>query len=70
LLNRSLKVLVEKEVASFSEAVRMASTVPAEILNVKKGRLTAGYDADLVILNEDYNPLLTMITGRIVFSKI
>jgi len=57
-------------VASFSEAVRMASTVPAEILNVKKGRLTAGYDADLVILNEDYNPLLTMITGRIVFSKI
>jgi len=70
LLNRSLKILVEKEVASFSEAVRMASTVPAEILNVKKGRLTAGYDADLVILNEDYNPLLTMITGRIVFSKI
>ena len=69
LLNRSLKVLVENEVASFGEAVRMASTVPAEILNVKKGRLAAGYDADLVILDDDYNPFLTMIAGRIAYSK-
>ncbi len=69
LINRSLKVLVENEVASFNDAVRMASTVPAEILNLKKGRLAEGYDADLVIMNEDYNPFLTMIAGRIAYSK-
>ncbi len=69
LLNRSLKVLVENEVVSFAEAVSMASSVPAGILNLKKGRLAAGYDADLVIMDEDYNPFLTMIAGKIAFSK-
>ncbi len=69
LLNRSLKVLVENEVASFADAVRMASTVPAEILNLKKGRLAPGYDADLVIMDDDYFPHLTMIAGRIAYSR-
>ncbi len=69
LLNRALRVLVENEVASFANAVRMASTVPADILGLKKGRLAAGYDADLVIMEEDYNPFLTMIAGKVAFSK-
>ncbi len=69
LLNRSLKVLVEREVATFAQAVSMASTAPASVLNVKKGQLASGYDADLVIMGDDYHSLLTMIAGQIVFSK-
>jgi N-acetylglucosamine-6-phosphate deacetylase len=69
LLNQSIKVLIEEQVATFSEAVSMASLVPAGILGVHKGRLEAGYDADIVIMDDRLNPLLTMVEGQVVFSK-
>ena len=70
LINQGIKVLVETGVADFAEAVAMASSVPAEVLNLKKGRLETGYDADLVILDDQMNALLTMIEGQIVYSKL
>ncbi len=70
LINQSIKVLVDSEVVKFSEAVAMASAVPAEILNLKKGRLEKGYDADLVIVDDQMDPLLTMIEGQTVYSRM
>jgi len=68
LLNQDLKILIETQVATFSEAVLMASTNPAITLNLNKGQLSPGFDADIVIMDENYLPLLTMVEGQIIYS--
>lgn len=69
LLNQSIKVLMDTSVASFTEALSMASKVPARILGLQKGQIKAGYDADLVIMDDQMNPLLTMVEGQIIHSR-
>jgi len=39
------------------------------VLGVKKGQIKAGYDADIVILGDDYDPVKTMIGGEIVYER-
>jgi N-acetylglucosamine-6-phosphate deacetylase len=68
LLNQMLKVLVKVAGVPFSDAVRMASLVPARVLGVRKGRLEPGYDADLVVLDADYCATLTIVGGKVVYS--
>jgi N-acetylglucosamine-6-phosphate deacetylase len=50
------------------EAARMASTYPAAFLGLDKqmGRISAGYRADLVALNEDFSVFETWIGGDVV----
>ncbi|MDK2980989.1 MAG: N-acetylglucosamine-6-phosphate deacetylase [Chloroflexota bacterium] len=69
LLNRSIQVLVESGTAAFAQAVSMASRVPADMLGLRKGRLAAGFDADLVVMDDRLQPLLTMVAGKIVYAK-
>lgn len=69
LLNYGLKVVSEQTNIPFKDAVYMASTVPARMLGVKKGELKPGYDADIVILDDDYQAQMTMIGGEIVYEK-
>jgi len=54
----------------FEEAVRMASINPAEAMGVadRKGRLQPGFDADFVVLTEDYRMKSTWIGGERVFA--
>lgn len=48
------------------EAVRGATAVPAQLLNLKnKGRLAVGCDADLVLLDADLQVVQTIIGGKI-----
>lgn len=50
------------------DAVRMASLTPAKILNIKnKGVLQVGYDADIIIFDENINIKNTIVNGRVVF---
>ncbi len=48
-----------------AEAVRMASTYPAEFLGLgaSHGRIAAGYRADLVLLEDDYRVQQSWIGG-------
>ena len=39
----------------FYDAVRMASQTPAELLNINKGVVNVGYDADLIITDKSLN---------------
>jgi N-acetylglucosamine-6-phosphate deacetylase len=68
-INQMLRVLVETVGFSMWEACHMAAQVPAEVLGIRKGRLTAGYDADVVVLGADYEPTLTIIRGKIVYTS-
>jgi len=67
---RIVRNMVEWGAASLSEAVRMASTVPACVLRLeKKGRIAPGFDADLVALDSDLDVAMTWVAGRLVFAR-
>lgn len=50
----------------FYEAVKMATETPAKSLGLNKGKIEIGYDADLVILNDDFSVYKTIIGGKII----
>jgi N-acetylglucosamine-6-phosphate deacetylase len=43
------------------DAFAMASETPATLMGLKKGRIEIGYDADLLLVDEEYNLLRAMI---------
>ena len=51
-------------------ASQCTSMVPAQSvgLGTSKGQLLPGYDADIVVLDEQYRPLLTIVEGTIVWN--
>ncbi|TMD14458.1 MAG: N-acetylglucosamine-6-phosphate deacetylase [Chloroflexi bacterium] len=52
------------------EAITMASRSPAEVLGERRlGRLEAGAAADLVLLDRDRRPRLTLVGGEVRFSR-
>lgn len=53
-----------------TDAVRMASSTPARILQVidRKGSLAPGKDADIVIFDEEINVKMTIIKGAEVYN--
>ena len=71
-LNMAVKNMVETANAKVTEAVRMASLNGAKVINTdhKKGILAVGKDADIVVLNNDYEVETTILGGRIAYQKI
>lgn len=49
----------------FYEAVKMASETPAKRFGLNKGKVEKGYDADLVIINDDFTVSDVIINGEI-----
>ncbi len=70
-MDRVLRNVVHWGVAGMSDAVRMASTVPARVLGLadEKGRIAPGYNADLVALDPDLEVVTTWVRGRVVYSR-
>ncbi|MEK5255538.1 N-acetylglucosamine-6-phosphate deacetylase [Paenibacillus sp. FSL F4-0125] len=65
-MNEALRYTVETGIPLI-DAVQMASTTPANILELQqKGTITAGFDADLVLLNDEFKVLWTMVDGQII----
>ena len=46
------------------DAMQMASRTPAEYLEVSKGRIAEGYDADFIVLDESLDVVMTVIGGQ------
>lgn len=67
-MERGVANLVAFGAASLPEAISMASTNPARLLGLasQKGRIEAGYDADLVALTPDLEVAWTMVAGDVV----
>ena len=60
-MNKGLKLLVEEALVPFDSALNSCTINPAKCLGVddRKGRLNAGYDADLVVLSDSYEVIQT-----------
>ena len=67
--DRLVRTMINLAGCSVVQAVRMASTSPARICGIAgKGLIKAGYDADLVIFDEDVNVKKTIIGGEVTYS--
>ncbi|NRF92400.1 N-acetylglucosamine-6-phosphate deacetylase [Paenibacillus frigoriresistens] len=64
-MNEALRNTVELGI-SLEDAVTMASRTPADLLGLpQKGRIALGADADMVLLDDQFQVTWTMIDGRI-----
>lgn len=64
-INRGLKLLVEEAMVPFDAALNSCTLNPARALRVddRKGKLAAGYDADIVVLEDNYDVAQTYCRG-------
>lgn len=53
------------------EAVTMASLNPAKVIGEdhRKGKILSGYDADITILDNEFNVIQTWVGGKLCYSK-
>ena len=65
-MNRGLQVLIEKAGVPVDAAINACTINPARCLGVddRKGKICAGYDADLVVLDRDYSVIQTYCNGK------
>jgi N-acetylglucosamine-6-phosphate deacetylase len=70
-LNDLLTRLMRFTGCPLSEAIRTVTENPARVLGLdqRKGRIALGYDADLVILENDLSVNTTLVGGRIVYQR-
>jgi N-acetylglucosamine-6-phosphate deacetylase len=68
--NRLVRNMINLADVSVIDAVRMMTSTPARIVGVadRKGSLTAGKDADLVVFDEKINIQTTIVGGRVVYT--
>jgi len=67
-----VKNMVRQADVPLIEAVKMASATPARLLGLgnKKGVLDKGMDADIVVMDPDFDVKLTMVEGNILYNKL
>lgn len=65
-MNQGLKILVEEAMVPFDTALNACTINPARCLGAdrRKGKLAAGYDADIVVLGEQYDVIQTYCRGE------
>ncbi|MEO5651050.1 MAG: N-acetylglucosamine-6-phosphate deacetylase, partial [Ginsengibacter sp.] len=65
-LLQAVKNCVEKVEIPLDEALRMASTYPAQLIKANDiGKIEAGFKANLVVFSKDYNVKYSVLNGRI-----
>jgi len=70
-LDQGLRNLMEFAELDFQNAIRTATSVPAEAMRISdyKGNIKAGADADLAIFDDQCRVVATMVKGRLVYDK-
>jgi N-acetylglucosamine-6-phosphate deacetylase len=65
-MNRAVQNMVELAGLPIEMVLPMATEVPARILGIadRKGRIAAGYDADLVVLTPKFDVARVFVRGR------
>ncbi|MBQ8428704.1 MAG: N-acetylglucosamine-6-phosphate deacetylase [Clostridia bacterium] len=69
-MNRALQNMIEKVGVPYTQAVDYATINPARTLNLDKeiGSIKIGKRADFTVLNESFDVLLTVRSGKIIYQ--
>ena len=69
--DRLVRNMVKLANVSLIDSVRMMTSTPASIIGIsdRKGALTPGMDADLVMFDNNIDVKFTIVGGRVVFEK-
>lgn len=69
-MDKAIKNAIQMLNVSVPQAAAMVSTNPAAVLGLKnKGKIAAGYDADFVLMDEEYRVIQTWVHGKTVFKR-
>ncbi len=65
-MNRGLQVLIEKALVPINAAINSCTLNPARLLRIDdhKGKIVTGFDADLVVLEDNYDIAQTYVKGK------
>ncbi|WP_435052783.1 amidohydrolase family protein, partial [Faecalibaculum rodentium] len=65
-VNRGLQIMVERAEVPWQSAINAVTLNPAKMMGVddRKGSLQAGKDADIVVLNSDYDVVACWCRGK------
>jgi len=69
--DRLIRTMVQLAQVPLADAVRMLTLTPAKVLGVndRKGSLSPGKDADIVVFDDDIHVSLVMINGKTCYSS-
>ena len=70
-LNRAVQNMMSTGRVPLDSALKMASNVPAKVLGIdhRKGNILPGSDADVIVMDRDFDVKMTIVGGRIVYRK-
>lgn len=68
-LNEALKNMTMATSMTQVEAVNAVTKIPAQKLGLKKGELKIGYDADIVIFDENFSIISTIVAGEVKYKR-
>ena len=68
-LNEALRMMVSEGIMSRIEAVNAVTKTVAQKLGLSKGELKKGYDADIVIFDEDFSIISTIVHGEQKYQR-
>jgi len=68
-LNDALKNMTTVTSMTVVEAVNAVTKIPARKLGLKKGEFKVGYDADIVIFDEKFSIISTIVGGEVKYKR-
>ncbi len=68
-LNEALLNMYKHTAMSRVELIQSVTKLPAKKLGLKKGELKVGYDADIVIFDENFSIISTIVNGQVKYKR-
>jgi len=68
-MNEALRHMVDHTAMSLPQAVFSVTEAPSKKLRLNKGCLKEGYDADIVIFDEDFSIISTIVAGEVKYQR-
>ena len=59
-----IRVMINQAGTSLVNAVKMMTYVPAQVMNLNKGELAKGKDADIVVFDDNINVQSAFVSGN------
>ncbi|PKL87508.1 MAG: N-acetylglucosamine-6-phosphate deacetylase [Ignavibacteriae bacterium HGW-Ignavibacteriae-2] len=68
-LNMAVKNIIETTGTKLTDAIRMASLNGSKVVNAEVGILASGKQADIVVMNNNFDVIYTIVKGELVYEK-